>query len=332
MAARKVKPASDFKPIYVVAGKDEFLVAQQCQALLDKLIDPSQRQTDLLNVDTDKMTLTDIFDELRTMSFFSGRRVVLIRNADDFISANREKLEEYFDNPFGPGILIFTVSSWPSNTKLYKKLSSVGEFINVAELKDWQLVQLAISRAAKCGKTMPKAVAEMLVELVGDEPGRLSSEVDKLVTFADSQKTITAAHVEALIGHNRLYNAFAVIDAMTAGSTGTAIERLRMMFASDKSTEYTVVGAFAYQFRRMFSAKVMLEKGAASSYVAGKLRIWGNHTDSFFEQLSRMTLVQIGSLLEQLAQVDYSIKTGRSTAPIAMEQLVLRFASIGSAT
>ena len=51
---------------------------------------------------------------------------------------------------------------------------------------------------------MPKAVAEMLVELVGDEPGRLSSEVDKLALYADAQKTITAAHVEALIGHNRV--------------------------------------------------------------------------------------------------------------------------------
>jgi DNA polymerase III delta subunit len=41
-----------------------------------------------------------------------------------------------------------------------------------------------------------------------------------------------------------------------------------------------------------------------------------------------MTLTQTGSLLQELAQVDYAIKTGRSTAPVAMEQLVLRFASV----
>jgi DNA polymerase-3 subunit delta len=327
MAAKKAQITSDFKPIYVIAGKDDYLLGQQCQSLLDKLIDPAQRQTDLFDVDPDKVSLTEVLDELRTMSFFTGRRVVLIKNADDFVSDNREKLEQYFDNPTGPGVLVLTVKSWPKTTKLAKKLDGAGELISVAEFKKYELPQFAIEQAAKYGKTMPKNVAEMLVELVGDEPGRLAGEVDKLSLFADAQKTITAAHVEALIGHNRLYNAFAVIDAMTAGDGGTAVERLRMMFAADKSAEYTVVGAFAFQFRRMFGAKALLEKGVKQYQVAKDMRIWGD-TDSFFRQLSRMTLTQTGSLLQELAQVDYAIKTGRSTAPVAMEQLVLRLASV----
>jgi DNA polymerase-3 subunit delta len=312
-----------FKPIYVIAGKDDFLLVQQCQSLLDKLIDPAKRQTDLFDADPDQVNLTDIFDELRTISFFSGRRVVLIKNADEFISKNRERLEEYFDNPFGPGILVLTVSSWPSNTKLYKKLSHVGELIAVSEFDKRRLHTFVAECAAKYAKTISYNVADMLIELVGDEPGRLSSEVDKLALFADSQKTITSAHVESVIGPNRTFDAFEVINAMIAGDAARAVERLRNMFASDRSTEYTVVGAFAYQFRKMFSAKVMLERGANPRQIAGKLRIWGDNTDSFFRQLSQMTLAQIGLLLRQLAQTDYFIKTGRSAAPIAMEQLVL---------
>jgi DNA polymerase-3 subunit delta len=315
------------KLIYVIAGRDEFLVSQQCQILLDKLIDPAQRQTDLLDADPDTVNITDVFDELRTMSFFTGRRVVLIRNADDFVSANREKLEEYFDNPFGPGILVLTVGSWPKTTKLYKKLDAVGELIAIAEFDKRQLHTFVSECAAKYGKTISYNVADMLIELVGDEPGRLASEVDKLCLYADSQKTITPAHVEALIGHNRIYGAFAVIDAMTAGDTAKAIERLRNMFASDKSAEYTVVGAFAYQFRRMFSAKALLEKGSNQYQVAGKLRIWGDK-ENFFRQLSQMTLAQIGSLIQELAHVDYFIKTGRATAPTAMEQFVLRLSAV----
>jgi DNA polymerase-3 subunit delta len=328
MATKKAQPDSDFKPIYVIAGKDDFLLGQQCQLLLDKLIDPAQRQTDLFDVDPDRTSIADVLDELRTVSFFTGRRIALIKNADDFVSDNREKLEQYFDNPTGPGVLVLTVKSWPKTTKLAKKLDSAGELISVAEFKKYELPQFAIAQAAKYGKTMPKNVAEMIVELVGDELGRLASEVDKLSLFADAQKIITAAHVEALIGHNRLYNAFAVIDAMTAGDGGTAIERLRMMFAADKSAEYTVVGAFAFQFRRMFGAKALLEKGVKQYQVVKDMRIWGDNTDSFFKQLSKMSLAQTGSLLQELAQVDYAIKTGRSTAPVAMEQFILRLASL----
>jgi len=329
MAQKKSQPCLDLKPIYVIAGKDDFLLGRQCQPLLDKLIDPAQRQTDLFDADPDRVTITEVLDELRTLSFFTGRRVVLIKNADDFISDNREQLERYFDNPSGPGILVLTVKSWPKTTKLAKKLDGVGELISVAEFKKYELPQFAMTHAATYGKTMSKATAELLVELVGDEPGRLASEVDKLALFADAQKMITTAHVESLIGHNRLYNAFAVIDAMTAGDIAAAIERLRMMFAADKSAEYTVVGAFAFQFRRMFSAKAMLDKGVKQFQVAKDLRIWGD-TDGFFRQLSKMTLAQTGSLLQELANVDYSIKTGHSTAPVAMEQLVIRVASLRS--
>ena len=63
------------------------------------------------------------------------------------------------------------------------------------------------------------------------------------------------------------------------------------MFAEDRTAEYTVVGAFAFHFRKMFSAKALLEKGVSTSEVAARLRIWGNR-DAFFAQLGKMTLKQ----------------------------------------
>jgi DNA polymerase III delta subunit len=117
-----------------------------------------------------------------------------------------------------------------------------------------------------------------------------------------------------------------VIDACLAGNTAKAVDRLRNMFAEDKSTEYTVVGAFAFHFRRMFNAKVLLEKGVRQGEIEKRLRIWGNK-DSFFLQLGKMSLSQLGENLQQLADMDYAIKTGRAKANVAAEQLVLKLAT-----
>jgi len=114
-----------------------------------------------------------------------------------------------------------------------------------------------------------------------------------------------------------------VIDAVIARNPGQAVERLRAMFAQDKSAEFTVVGAFAYHFRRMFNAKVLLNKGVGSGEVANRFRIW-SHKDKFFAQLRQMSLQQIGQYLQELAETDYAIKTGRTKAKVAMEQLVLQ--------
>jgi len=311
-------------PIYVIAGKERDLVNLTTDELLDKLVEPSQRQTGLFNTETSRITIAEVLDELRTLPFLTDKRVVLIKDADDFVSKNREQLERYFDSPSTTAVLILTVNNWPANTKLARKLSKVGKLVTAASPKPWQLPQRLVQYAADAyDKTLTRQAAELLVELTGDNLAQLYSEVDKLTIYVLDKKTITIEDVESLTGHNRLFNAFAVIDSVTTGDIAGAIDRLRKMFAADKSTEFTVVGAFAFHLRRMFNAKALLEKGRNPSQVASELRIWGKK-DAFFNQLKKMSLKQIGDGLQQLAQIDYQIKTGQTNPKIAIEQLVMR--------
>ena len=312
--------------IYVIAGKDDSLVSSQCQELLDGLLEPSQRATGLFDAEAASVSVSDVLDELRTAPFLTGKRVVRIKGADEFISQNRPLLEKYFDSPCPTGRLLLTVRSWDSRTKLAKKLPKVGKLISITEPKRWELPKRLMGYASDAyDKRLNRDAAELLVELTGDELTRLYSEIDKLALYAGDQKNITQKHVESLIGHNRLFSAFAVIDAIIADNAGVAIERLRGMLAADKSTEYTVVGAFAYHIRRMFNAKVLLDKGVTQSQIENRLRIWGD-TDAFFTHLRQMSLKQIGKYLQQLGETDYEIKTGQTQAKVAMEQLVLKLA------
>ncbi len=271
-------------------------------------------------------TVAEILDELRTLPLLTDRKVPLIKDADKFVPNNRELLEKYFDNPSGPGVLVLTVSSWPSNTRLAKKLAKTGKLITVIQPKPWQLPGKLIEYAHDAhSQRLTKEAAELLVELAGDSLAALYTEIDKLSLYAEGRKGITDKDVESLIGHNRMFSTFAVIDAIIAGDVAVAIDRLRTMFATDKSAEYTAVGAFAFHFRRLFGAKAMLDEGASADDIAKRLRIWGNK-QGFFSQLSKMSLKQIGGYLQRLAATDYAIKTGRAKPQTAIEQLVLELA------
>ena len=314
--------------IYVIAGKEDSLVRAQCQEVLDSLLEPTQKATGLFNADPASATVTDVLDELRTAPFLTDKRVVVVKQADKFISENREWLEKYFDAPCPTGRLILTVQSWDARTKLAKKLQNSGKLISITQPKSWQLPQRLVNYAKEAhGKNLGKESAELLIELSGDELTRLYSEIDKLALFADKEKLITQKHIESLIGHNRLFNVFSVINSIIAGDTGIAVERLRGMFAEDKTAEYTVIGAFAFHFRRMFKAKALLQKGLRSNEIIKQLQIWSNK-EQFFIQLKKISLKQIGRYLQQLGETDYAIKTGRTKAPVAMEQLVLKLTEI----
>jgi DNA polymerase-3 subunit delta len=327
MTARVAKSKKKDYLIYVIAGKEESLVNAECESLVGQLLEPEQRTVGLFRADGAEVSVSDVFDELRTLPFLTAKRVVLVKGADSFISEHRGLLEKYFDSPCSTGILILTVGSWDSRTKLAKKLSKAGRLISVTEPRPWQLPGRLIKYAGDAhDKKLSSEAAELLVELTGDELVRLYSEIDKLALFADKEDSITAEHVESLIGHNRFFNCFAVIDSVVEGDAAEAVGRLRRMFSEDRRAGYTAVGGFAFHFRRMFGAKVMLEKGVRPAEIAGALRIWSNK-DRFFLQVRKMSLKQIGSVLEQLAEMDYFIKTGQAQAEVAIEQLVLKLAT-----
>jgi DNA polymerase-3 subunit delta len=328
MASKTVKTQQKKELVYVIAGEDPSLVNAKYAEIIGTLVPPEERDTGLLVADADKAVIGEIFDELRTLPFLTKRRIVALRNAGDFISNNREALERYFDNPSPTGILVMTVSTWPSNTRLAKKLPGIGTLVEVKAPKGEELTRRLIDYARDAhNKTIDYRTAGLLVELAGDNLTRLYTEIDKLATYAGTEKAITTAHVESLIGRNREFDAFEVIESCLQRKTGPSIERLRKMFAEDKSAEYTTIGAFAFHIRRMFTAKKLLMEGNSQYDVAGKLRIW-NNKESLFAQIKRLSLKQIGDQIQRLAETDYAIKRGQAQPRIAIEQFVLQLATL----
>ena len=313
--------------IYVIACKDEPLLNAQSQDLIGQLLAPEEKTLGLLTLDSSEATGYHVFDELRTLPFISAKRIVHIKHAEKFISSNRELLEKYFDNPSSTGILILSVNTWNPKTKLAKKLSSVGRLISVSQVTANKLSGKLSSYAFDAyGKKLGVNEAHLLIDLIGDNVPLLYSEVDKLGLYAQDENRITTEHIEQLTGHNRLFNCFNVIDSCLEGKTSKAINQLRSMFAEDKSSEYTAVGAFLYHFRRLFEAKSMLEAGVNPQKITNTLRIW-RIKESFFRHLRSLTLEKIGGYLKNLAGTDYAIKTGQTTPRVALEKLVIEMAS-----
>ena len=321
----KTNLKKDFKPIYVIAGKDTAIVNMQCDKLLDILLSHQDKSLALFDADPEKVTISQIFDELRTLPFLTDKRVVLLKNADDFITTdNRSYFENYFKNPCKSSVLVMTVTSWRSNTKLAKQLISVGELINAEPPKPWELPAEMIKYAKQThGKIISSQSAQLLVELLGDNLPVLQNEVDKLALLVGENNSITSENIESLTGRNRVFNVFGVFDAALTGQTDNAISRLRNMFASDKSAEFTAVGAFEYQLNKMFKAKTMLQDHQNPAQIATKLRVFGRKED-FFKIVGKLSQKQIGDMIQKLAITDFEIKRGQTTAQAAIERLVLK--------
>jgi len=272
----------------------------------------------------------EVLDELRTLPLFSPVRVVLIKDAEAFIKANNELLEKYLDNPSPSGVLILTAEAWDKRLKFSKKVASsdCAQLIEVEQIKRYQLAGYAADYArSRHSVKLDRDSAELLVELTGDDPGRILRQVDNLALYVHPARAICVKDVENLVGRDRMFNAFEVIDAVCQGRCGQAIDRLRLMFEQNKDSEYTVVGAFAFHFRRLFRARALVDKGQSPAQAAQALGVrW--YKERFFEQVKAMGLKQGAAALCELGGIDFGIKTGRTRASVAMERLIIQLAEI----
>src|SRR5262245_53884756 len=109
------------QPIYVLAGDEDFL-KRQVRALLAKWVLGSDDSFGLSSYAGADTNLATVRSELETLPFLASRRLVVVENADPFVTAHRSALEKYVAQPASAGVLVLEVTTWPATTKLAKLL------------------------------------------------------------------------------------------------------------------------------------------------------------------------------------------------------------------
>src|SRR5262249_30062695 len=107
-------------PLYVLHGDEPFLKRQALLALRELALGVG---ADDFSVSVDagnKEVFVEVVDEVETASFFHRLRLVMVENADPFVTRFRGTLEKKVGDLHETGVLVLDVKTWASQTKLYK--------------------------------------------------------------------------------------------------------------------------------------------------------------------------------------------------------------------
>src|SRR5262245_49965333 len=253
-------PRASPQPIYVLQGDEDFL-KRQVLAVLRKIV--LESESDSFGLSTypgDKVTFAQIHDELETLPFTGSRRLVVIDNADPFVTASRPLLERYFSRPAATGTLVLDVKTWPSTTKLAKALKDEATILCKAIAAYRAPGWCTRWMAAQHGKKLPPDAANLLVDLVGSDMGQLDQEMTKLSIYVGSDKEIDVKAVDQLVGASRAENMWKIFDAIGAGQAGAALAILDRLFDTGEEP-LRVLGAFSMQLRRLAQAVRLSQQG-----------------------------------------------------------------------
>ena len=317
------------KPVYAIYGDDAFLRTETLETI-GKSLFPGGEDDDLATrrFAGDQANLADVLDEVRTLPFFSKRRLVIVEGADPFVTAHRRELEAYAEHPSDVGVLVLSVKTWTATTRLAQIVNKVGLAVeckgpNDRELHAW-LVHLARSRF---DATLDDDAARLMIELVGLEAGLLVAEVEKLAIYVGERRRIQRQDVARMVGAGRIEKVWTVLDAATTGRGDLALEYLdRLLTSGEHPVGLLAAMSFSllkvYNAGRLRRARVDLREACR---IAG---IFASSVEKTQQQHAHLGPSRVDRLPKLLLQADLDLKGSSILEPrTVLERLLIQLST-----
>lgn len=252
-------------PICAVAGDEAFLKREVLAAIRDQVLDDDEGEFSLTTFTGRDVQLRDVLDALATTTLFgSGRRLVIIDEADTFVTEHRGELETYVERPFAGGVLVLEVKTWPSTTRLARAVAASGLTIECKSLQESQVKRWLTQRAtAKYQVRLDAGAADALLELLPPELGILAQELEKLSLLASTEKRIDAALVTQNVGGWRTRTTWDMVDAVADGRASDALEQLHRLISSGEKPQ-GLFPQMSHSLRQLAAATRILESAEAA--------------------------------------------------------------------
>ncbi len=312
--------------LFVVHGDEDFLRRLVLVAIRKLVLGETGDDLSYSCHAGDKATFAAVMDELQTVPFFGEHRLVVVENADPFVTRHRATLEKIIGDLPASGVLVLDVKSWTSTTRLAKMVDAASTIVCKSpagyRMPQW-CVQWASSQHQK---QLPVPAANLLVELVGTEMGLLDQELLKLAIYVGDRKRIEVEDVDKLVGRSRAENTWIIFDAIGAGKSKEALTILDHLF--DQGEEpIRMLGAFSMQLRRLAQAYRLTMLGKPLTVALEEVGVPPFGIKQAEQQLRHLGRRRAERIYDWLLETDQGVKGGSQLSPrTLLERLVIRLA------
>lgn len=328
-ASRFIAKPEEFEtgPMVALTGSQRYLKRGSLEALRTVVLgSPDEEATVFSGKDA---ALSDVLDELSMISMWGDRRLVVVEDADEFVTNFRGQLEKYLEKPAKKSVLVLDVKKWNKSTRLAKAVLKAGLTIACEDLKGRELQSWMTATAKdKFGKQLTRESAVLIEQLVGNNLGLIEQELSKLSSYAGDRKTIEQEDVRALVGGWKTETTWKMLDCLRDGKLGESLELLDNLLNAGEHP-LKLLGGINYVYRKYVLAAEWARQGTPLGESLRNAKVFPNAVEASGKYLRRVGRPQVEQFLTRLMQADGDLK-GRSNMPdrMRMERLLVELSGI----
>ena len=326
----------NFFPLYLIFGDENYLKLHYANLLSETAVDKAFESLNLDRFDGKNTELKTILDRAMTMPMLSERRCVIVENykLESLTEKDAKSLAAAFENLSASTVLIFLQSSDSFNKKNGKKAIALfekfGAVCELAKRKGNDLIKPLVSSAAKQGVTLSPAMAQYLVNSVGDDFNVLVNELSKVCNFAGSGE-ITKEQIDAVAVKTVDAKVSSLTRSLLGGNFEKAYDVLDSLITLKVEPNY-ILGSIIGTYVDMYRAKVSCESTGTAQALSPLFNYKGREFALGYaaKDASKLSISALRLCLDELSKADLKLKSTGTAQTLIIEQLMVKLLLIAN--
>ena len=304
------------KNFYLIYGNDLGITNKYINDIKDKLGIKEEIRYNL-----DDFLLRDVIDDLSMVGMFEKNKLIVCDNFS--FQMDDSDLLKYLDNYNRDNYLVLVVNGdkVDSRKKLYKKLSSVGEVINVSDNKGYIKTYLK-NYIQSNGYKIDSTTLDYFISRVGNNIDNATNEVDKIFLYKSDDKIINRNDVNEITIDNIEEEIYLLSEAVIVGNTDRALSLYRK-FINNGYDELSIITLLANQFRFLLQVKTLYDKGMDANGISKEIDAHPFRVQKTIPKIYSYTKEELANYLSYLFDLDSGIKTGKIDKGLGIELFII---------
>lgn len=315
--------ANPLKPVYLLTGSDRPKIVRALQRLRERIGADSTEQ-----LAAGEASGADAVAACNTLGLLGGNgRLVIVDGVEKWKADDVKEVAAYLAAPSPETVLALVAAELKPDAALAKAVAKAGEVLTYDVAKR-RVPAWVAEQFARLGAQAEPDACRALVEAVGDDPGELSSEIDKLATWAGADGVVTVAAVEQLAVGRAETPIFAVTDAWGAREVGSVLAATEALLERTHRTRsgelLRVVASLVSHVGRVRRIQRLAEEGVRPRDAAGRLKMHPFAAEKAGKQAQNFSADELGQAIVRLAELDAAAKGGsRLPAELELERALV---------
>jgi DNA polymerase III subunit delta len=329
---KKIKK-NQFDSIYLLYGAEPFLINETKNLLVSKVINEEEKDFNFSTFDLEEVPIEVALEDAETLPFIGERRIVLLKNPS-FLTAekvkiehNIAKLEAYINEPAPYTIIVFIANyaKLDERKKITKLLKRQAEVLEANRLTEKEILTWMSDQAASNGVTIDDEAKTLILQLTGTHLLMLTQEIDKMMLYVGQGGQITEDVVMTLVPRTLEQNIFTLIEKIVQRNL---TEALRIFYDLLRNNEepIKILSLLATQFRLILHVKEFSKRGYGQQQMAGHLKVHPFRVKLAAGQAQLFSEKELESIMLQIADMDYEMKSGKMDKQLLLELFIMRLA------